>query len=45
MTVQSTLALSSLGLATIAGGATAWAHYGGVIYFDLVAAGLAGCFL
>ena len=44
MTAQSTFTLSSLGLGAIAGGAAAWAHYGGVIYFDLIAAGFTGCF-
>ena len=35
--------LTSVGIAVLFGGAVAWAHYGDAIYFDLLAAGLAGC--
>lgn len=44
MSTTSTVLLSSLGLAALAGGAAAWAHYGNVIYFDLLSAGFNGCF-
>ncbi len=44
MSMTATLSLSSLGLGAMLAGAAAWAHYGGVIYFDSLAAGFAGCF-
>lgn len=44
MTKSATIALSTLGVATLSGASAAWAHYGGVIYFDMITAGLAGCF-
>ena len=44
MTKTAVVSLSTLGLATLAGASAAWAHYGGVIYFDMITAGLAGCF-
>jgi hypothetical protein len=32
-------------LALIAGGAVLWAQYGSLVYFDMLASALAGCFL
>jgi len=33
------------GLALIAGGAVLWAQYGSLVYFDMLASSVAGCFL
>jgi hypothetical protein len=31
-------------LALIAGGVVLWVQYGGLVYFDMLTSGLAGCF-
>jgi hypothetical protein len=45
MTLTSKLALSFAGLATVAFGGFLWLRFGNLVYFDVVAASFAGCFL
>lgn len=45
MAHASTTAIGLGVLALMAGGAVLWAQYGGLVYFDMLASALAGCFL
>ena len=45
MSLTSKLALSFAGLAAVALGAFLWLRFGNLVYFDVIAASFAGCFL
>ena len=45
MTVASKFALSLAGLAVVVAGGLLWLRFGNLIYFDVIAASFAGCFL
>lgn len=45
MTLAPKITLGLAGLAVLGGGAALWAKFGGLVYFDMVAASLIGCFL
>ncbi|HMN86287.1 MAG TPA: hypothetical protein PKA74_09910 [Bauldia sp.] len=45
MTLAPKIALSLAGLAAIAAGGVLWAKFGGLVYFDAIAAGFIGCFI
>jgi hypothetical protein len=44
MTLTPKIALSLVGLACLAGGAALWARFGSMVYFDMAAASVVGCF-
>jgi hypothetical protein len=44
MTLAPKIALSATGLAFTAAGAVLWAKFGGLVYFDMLAASFVGCF-
>ena len=45
MSLTSKLALSLAGLAAVALGGFLWLRFGNLVYFDVIAASFAGCFL
>lgn len=45
MTLAPKITLSLAALALLGGGAVLWAKFGGLVYFDLVAVSVIGCFL
>ncbi len=45
MSLTSKLALSFAGLAAVALGGFLWLRFGNLVYFDVIAASFAGCFL
>jgi hypothetical protein len=45
MALAPTAAIGLGALALIVGGAVLWAEYGGLVYFDMLASAVAGCFL
>ena len=45
MSVTSKLALSFAGLAAVALGGFLWLRFGNLVYFHVIAASFAGCFL
>lgn len=44
MTRTAIVLSSAAGILLLGGGGALWAQYGGQIFFDMLAAGLAGCF-
>jgi len=45
MTIASRIGLSLAGLAAVALGGLLWMRFGELVYFDVIAASFAGCFL
>lgn len=45
MTLAPKITLGLAALAVLGGGAALWAKFGGLVYFDMAAASLIGCFL
>jgi hypothetical protein len=45
MALAPKILLSLAGAATVALGAVLWARFGNLVYFDVIAASFAGCFL
>jgi hypothetical protein len=45
MSLTSKLALSLAGLAAVVAGGLLWLRFGNLVYFDVIAASFAGCFL
>ena len=45
MTLAPKIGLSLAALAAVAFGATLWAKFGGLVYFDMLASAFIGCFI
>jgi hypothetical protein len=45
MTLAPKITLALAALALLGGGVALWARFGGLVYFDMVAASVIGCFL
>jgi hypothetical protein len=45
MTIATKIGLSFAGLATVALGGYLWLRFGELVFFDVIAASFAGCFL